>query len=167
MQYSLVFKAGDTDNEINNQIFSKLKEELKIHNLKSKDLKKYIEYGWLLRLPDVSNDPNFKLNFRDGVETLAGLHDYSDIYMMSSEILHGSPMLIYSNKTYFHLLTIINLYESFFRIEKVFESLFFPKIDANARDKYLQMKNLYFSQLHSIHQRELNVFKKYSSNKRK
>lgn len=165
MQYGLIFKQGESDNELNNQIFAQLKEEMKLHDLKSKDMKKFIEYGWLLAIPGVDKIENFKLNFRDGVETLAGLHSYSDIYMTSSEILHGSPMLIYSNKTYFHMLTIINLYESFFRIEKVFESLFFPKISEEARAKYFEMKNLYFSQLISIHKRELNSFKNYTRKK--
>ena len=165
MQYGLVFRQGETDNELNNKIFAKLKEEMKAHDLKSKDIKKYIEYGWLLAIPDVDKIDNFKLNFRDGVETLAGLHHYSDIYMTSSEILHGSPMLIYSNKTYFHLLTLINLYESFFRIERVFESLFFPKINDVAKGKFLEMKKLYFSHLLSIHAREVENFKKYTSKK--
>lgn len=165
MQYGMIYKQGETDNEINNKIFAQLKEELKSHGLKSKDMKKFIEYGWTLAIPDVEKIPNFKLNFRDGVETLAGLHAYSDIYMTSSEILHGSPMLIYSNKTYFHMLTIISVYESFFRIERVFESLFFPKINEEARNKYLQMKKLYFSQLLSIHKREVDNFNKYTKHK--
>ena len=165
MQYSIIFRQGETDNELNNKIFAKLKEEMKAHDLKSKDIKKFIEYGWLLAIPDLDKKENVKLNFRDGVETLAGLHDYSEIYMTSSEILHGSPMLIYSNKTYFHLLTIINLYESFFRIEKVFESLFFPKINEEAKSKYLQMKKLYFSHLLSIHKREFDTFKHFTRKK--
>ena len=163
MQYGIIFRQGETDNELNNKIFLKIKEEMKSLDLKSKDIKKYIEYGWLLSIPGVNEVPNFKLNFRDGVETLAGLHDYSEVYTTSSEILHGSPMLIYSNKTYFHLLTIINLYESFFRIEKVFESLFFPKINDEAKRKYLEMKKMYFSHLLSIHKREVDAFKAYTS----
>lgn len=161
MQYSLIFRQGETDIELNNQVFAKIKEEMKALDLKSKDTKKYIEYGWLLAIPGVNEVPNFKLNFRDGVETLAGLHSYSEIYTTSSEILHGSPMLIYSNKTYFHLLTLINLYESFFRIEKVFESLFFPKINQDAKEKYLEMKKMYFSHLIAIHKRELDNFNNY------
>lgn len=163
MQYGLIFRQGETDIELNNKVFAKIKEEMKTLGLKSKDIKKYIEYGWLLSIPGVNGVPNFKLNFRDGVETLAGLHDYSEIYMTSSEILHGSPMLIYSNKTYFHLLTILNLYESFFRIERVFESLFFPKINDEAKKRYLEMKKMYFSHLLAIHKRESENFKAYTS----
>ena len=155
MQYGLVFKSGESEDENHQKIFAELKNEMKAIDLKSKDMKKFIEYGWLLAIPEHKDLENFKLNFRDGVESLAGLHQYSQIYMTSSEILHGTPLLIYSNKTYFHLLTIVNLYESFFRIEKVFQSLFFANISDEAKDRYLQMKKLYYSQLISIHQREI------------
>ena len=158
MQYSIVYHNNDQENPVNQQIFEKLKAEMKELDLKSKDTKKYIEYGWILAIPNPNND-NIKLNFRDGVETLAGLHRYSEIYMNSSEILHGSPMLIYSNKQYFHYLTMLNLYESFFRIAQVFESLFFPQINEEARTRYLEMKRLYFSQLINIHKRETYHFK--------
>ena len=157
MQYGLVFKSGESEDEQHQKIFAQLKAEMKAIDLKSKDMKKFIEYGWLYAIPEHKNIENFKLNFRDGVETLAGLHQYSQIYMTSSEILHGTPLLIYSNKTYFHLLTIVNLYESFFRIESVFQTLFFANISDEAKSRYLQMKKLYFSQLISIHKREVKM----------
>lgn len=159
MQYSIIYRNPDESNPVNQQIFDKLKQEMHDIGLKSKDTKKYIEYGWILSIPGHENVENFKLNFRDGVETLAGLHQYSEIYMTSSEILHGSPMLIYSNKQYFYYLTLLNIYESFFRIADVFESLFFPQINDEARARYLEMKKLYFSQLINIHKREAYNFK--------
>lgn len=165
MQYSIIYRNPNHDDPLNQQIFGKLKDEMKQYDLKSKDTKKYIEYGWLYAIPGHENLENFKLNFRDGVETLAGLHAYSEIYMTSSEILHGSPMLIYSNKQYFHYLTLINLYESFFRIAEVFESLFFPQINDEARMRYLEMKKLYYSQLINIHKREIYNFKALNKKK--
>ena len=165
MQYSIVYRNNNQESELNQQVFAKLKEEMKALDLKSKDTKKYIEYGWILAIPGHEKNENFKLNFRDGVETLAGLHQYSEIYMTSSEILHGSPMLIYSNKQYFHLLTLMNLYESFFRIENVFESLFFSQINDEAKKSYVEMKKLYFSQLISIHKREIYNFKMLNKKK--
>ena len=165
MQYSIVYRNNDPENSVNQQIFDKLKSEMKELDLKSKDTKKYIEYGWILSIPGHENIDNFKLNFRDGVESLAGLHRYSEVYMTSSEILHGSPMLIYSNKQYFHYLTLLNLYESFFRIAEVFESLFFPQINDEARARYLDMKKLYFSQLINIHKRESYKFKMLANKK--
>ena len=154
MQYSIVYRNNDESNPAGQEIFARLKEEMKQLDLKSKDTKKYIEYGWILSIPGHENIENFKLNFRDGIESLAGLHQYSGVYMTSSEILHGSPMLIYSNKEYFYYLTLVNLYESFFRIEGVFQSLFFNQINDDAKAKYLEMKKLYFSQLINIHKME-------------
>ena len=158
MEYGLVYKDAFLNKERQNEIFSQMKNEMNEFGLKSKDIKKYIEYGWMLSLPEVKEMKDFKLNFRDGLETLAGLHQYSQIYMTSSEILHSTPLLIYSNKQYFFYLTILNLYESFFRIERVFQNLFFPRVNDEAKQRYLQMRKLYYSQLINIHEREMRAF---------
>lgn len=158
MQYGVAYKNGINDKEEQDKVFEQIKSEMAALGLKSKDMKKYIEYGWLTNIDDFKNNPEYKLNFRDGLESLAGLHQYANTYMTSSEILHGTPLLIYSNKVYFHYLTLLNLYESFFRIEKVFMSLLFQRIGENEKQKYLQMRNLYYSQLINIHKREIQVF---------
>ncbi len=160
MQYGLVYKDALIDKEKQNELFLQLKSEMNEIGLKSKDMKKYIEYGWMLAIPESKDIQDFKLNFRDGLETLAGLHQYSQIYMTSSEILHSTPLLIYSNKKYFYSLTILNLYESFFRIEKVFSSLFFATVGDEEKNRYLAMRKLYYSQLINIHAREMAVFQK-------
>ena len=165
MQYGIVYHMGASDNENQQKVFLEIKSEMAKRDLKSKDMKKFIEYGWLLAIPESETLENFKLNFRDGVESLAGLHSYSQVYMTSSEILHASPMLVYSNKTYFHLLTLVNLYESFFRVESVFQSLFFSYFSDEAKARYIEMKKLYFSQLISIHQREIANLKNISNKK--
>ena len=164
MQYGVIYHMGENA-ENNQEVFAEIKNEMAKYGLKSKDTKKFIEYGWLLSIPGYEKLENFKLNFRDGVESLADLHQYSDVYMTSSEILHASPMLFYANKTYFHLLTLVNLYESFFRIESVFQSLFFINFSDEAKQKYVEMKRLYFSQLISIHQRELTNLKNINNKK--
>ena len=127
MQFGIVFRDVMEDKEEQTRIFNSMKEEMKEYNLKSKDIKKYIEYGWAYGIPGVKEDESFKLNFRDGLEKLAGLSQYSSRYEMSSEIIHGTPMLIYSNKQYCHFLTLLSLYESFFRLEKIFVNLFVSK----------------------------------------
>jgi hypothetical protein len=159
MEYGLVYKDAFIDKDKQNALFNQMKQEMNEIGLKSKDMKKYIEYGWMLAIPETKNIQDFKLNFRDGLETLAGLHQYSQIYMTSSEILHSTPLLIYSNKKYFYYLTILNLYESFFRIEEVFRTLFFSKVSDEGKQKYLEMKKMYFAQLINIHTRELAIFK--------
>lgn len=146
------------------EIHEAIKSEMEQHSLKTKDLKKYIEYGWLYAIPESSTIENFKLNFRDGLEALAGLHHKSEIYMMSSEILHSTPILIYSNKNYFYYMTLLNLYESFFRIEEVFQPLFFSSVGEKGKTSYIEMKKLYYSQLINIYKRERTNF---SLNKKK
>ena len=116
MQYGLVFRRGETEDEKANKIFADMKEEMREYGLKSKDIKKYIEYGWLYKIPGVKEDPEFKLNFRDGLERVAGLSSYAARYENSSEIIHSTPILIYSNKEYYYFISLLSLYESFFLI---------------------------------------------------
>ena len=158
MEYGLVYKDALKDKVKQDELFHQLKGEMAEHGLKSKDIKKFIEYGWLYSIDEVKEMPDFKLNFRDGLEKVAGLHRYSEIYMTSSEILHSTPLLIYSNKAYFYYLTLLNLYESFFRIEEVFRSLFFLRVTDEGKNKYLEMRQLYHAQLESIHHREAILF---------
>ena len=165
MQYGIVFKNGDTTDEKGTRIFNDMKEEMRMLGLKSKDIKKYIEYGWLYDIPGVKEDETFKLNFRDGLEKLAGLSSYSARYEMSSEIIHSTPMLIYSNKEYFFFITLLSLYESFFRLEKVFVSLFAQQMSEEQMKRYLDMRSVYYAQLVNIHKREIVQFKQWQNRK--
>ena len=70
---------------------------------------------------------------------------------MASEIAHSSPVLLYSNKSYFFEVTILNLYESFFRLETVFEAIYHANVNDVMYNQYLQLKKLYMSQLNSIY----------------
>ena len=168
MRYGLAYRQTFEDKEEETRIIMQIKEEMNAIGLKSKDMKKYIEYGWMNVIPESQTTENYKLNFRDGLETLAGLHQYSSFYMMSSEILHSTPLLIYSNKQYFFYITILNLYESFFRIEKVFVSLFINNANEAEKEKYIEMRKLYYSQLVNIHKREtINFHKTKSKNNKK
>ena len=72
MNFGLAFNDTIPDKEQQDRIFLEMKEEMRGYGLKSKDIRKYIEYGWLYLIAD-KDDPNFKLNFRDGLEKLAGL----------------------------------------------------------------------------------------------
>ena len=167
MQYGIVFKNGDTTDEKGTRIFNDMKEEMRQLDLKSKDIKKYIEYGWLYEIPGVKEDEKFKLNFRDGLERLAELSMYSGRYEMSSEIIHSTPMLIYSNKEYFFFITLLSLYESFFRLEKVFLSLFAKNMSEEQMKRYLDMRSVYYAQLVNIHKREVASFKQWQMNRKK
>lgn len=167
MNFGIAFRDIMPDKDKQTEIFTSMKEEMKEYNLKSKDIKKYIEYGWAYGIPGVKEDETFKLNFRDGIEKLAGLSSYSKRYEMSSEIIHGTPMLIYSNKTYFYYATLLSLYESFFRLEKIFVSLFVPRVNEEVVQRYATMRNLYYQQLVAIHQREAKMFEIWKKSKSK
>ena len=158
MNFGLAFNDTIPDKTQQDQIFFDMKEEMRSYGLKSKDIRKYIEYGWLYEIAD-KDDPNFKLNFRDGLEKLAGLEMYAKRYEISSEIIHSTPLLIYSNKEYFYYMTLLSLYESVFRLEKVFVSLFSKRVSAEQMKQYEEMRKVYYSQLVVIHKKELQTFK--------
>lgn len=136
--------------EEQDKIFVQIKEEMKAHNLKSKDMKKFIEYGYLYTIKNFE-EVQYKLNFRDGVEKAAGLSSYAKVYEMCSEIAHSSPLLLLSDKRYFMPITLINLYESFFRLEQIFEAHF--KNYSSEKDfiAYENLKKVYMKQLLAIY----------------
>lgn len=164
MRYGIAFKDNISDKDLQNQIFVELKKEMKDHDLKSKDMKKFIEYGWLYSIPNIDEFAGFKLNFRDGLQTLAGLSIYSKKYELSSEIIHCTPMLIYSNKTQYYYITLLSLYESFFRLEKIFVSLLSEKVTPEQMAAYKNLRNLYYTQLITIYKREVEAFQKLNKN---
>lgn len=157
MTYGIAYRGGIASKEETDKVFEQIKKEMKDHDLKSKDMKKFIEYGWLFDTKEGQVE-GFKLNFRDGLQTAAGLHNYSKVYEASSEIVHSTPMLIYSNKVYYYLLTLLNLYESFFRIEKVFTDYYFKPSFKDQIAQYNQMRNIYYSQLTTIYKNERERF---------
>lgn len=169
MQYGIVYRRNDQDDERGNKIFSDMKQEMSERGLKSKDIKKYIEYGWLYHIPGVAEDPNFKLNFRDGLQRVAGLSTSNKRYELSSETVHVTPLLIYSKKEYLYFITLLSLYESFFRIEKVFVSLFSKHVTKEFNEKYQQLRAVYYSQLVDIYKREtvnFNIWRKKNKGER-
>lgn len=164
MNYSLAYRKGITSSELTDRIFVEIKDKLRARGLKSKDMKKFIEYGYLFAIPNIELDKDFKLNFRDGVEKLAGLSEYSKIYEFSSEIAHSSPLMIYSNEKTLAHLTLVSLYEVFFRIEVVFTSHYLNAVtDDLMKKSYLTMRNLYYSQLKELYNREKEKYQKLIS----
>lgn len=150
LTYAMAFRGGLGDKEKTDAAFLEIKEGMREAGLKSKDMKRFIEYGWLLSVPPEERGEEFKFNFRDGVERVAGLHDYAKVYEMSSEIAHSSPLLIYSRKTYFYLIASLNLYESFFRLEKIFSSLYLSSVSEEEKNRYLSLRKLYYPQLTAV-----------------
>lgn len=119
--YNNAFREVIDDTATTDRIFAQMKAEMKEHGLKSKDMKKYIEYGWLYSSKSFdSTDPSYKLNFRDGVQKAAGLSKYSVWYEAASELSHSSPVFFYSSEEYFTELAVIGLYDVLERVEKLF-----------------------------------------------
>ena len=163
MHYALAFRGGIPSKEETDAVFVKIKDGMKSLDLKSKDMKRYIEYGWLSAIPDFEKIEGLKFNFRDGVERAANLSQYSKIYEMSSEIAHSSPLLIYSRKESFYLLSLVNVYESFFRLEKYFSQGYVNSITEDEKNRFLAMRQVYYPQLvaiHSIEQKNLMAISK-------
>lgn len=160
IRYMMAFRGIIPNKEEVDEIFVQIKDEMKKLDLKSKDMKKFIEYGWLISIPDYNADPLFKFNFRDGVEKLAGLASYSKSYEMASEIAHSSPILIYSKDSFFYKITLLNLYESFFRIENIFADLFVKNANEEEKSRFVAMKKVYYTNLKVIYQREKEIFRK-------
>ena len=158
MQYGIAYKNGLSSKEETDAIFVKIKEEMAAHGLHSKDMKKYIEYGWLYGIKEFNDDPSYKLNFKDGLERISGVEGYGEAYNLSSEIVHATPMLIYPNKDYFYYLTLLSLYESFFRLESSFINLFFNNISKESAESYIRMRKLYYSQMLAVYTREKKHF---------
>ena len=158
MRYALAYRGAIPSTEETDAEFVKIKAEMKELDLKSKDMKKFIEYGWLTAIDNYNEDGMFKFNFRDGVEKLAGLSQYSKVYEMASEIAHSSPLLIYSHPQYYYHSTLIRLYESFFRLEKIFTELYLNRIEKEEAERYLAMRNVYYASLQIIYQNETRIF---------
>lgn len=158
MTYGVAFRGGIPSKEETDAIFAEIKEQMHAIGLKSKDMKRFIEYGWLLGVPNVMALEGFKFNFRDGVERVAGLSSYAKAYEMSSEVAHSSPLLIYSRKNYFFSITLLSLYESFFRLEKIFSTLYMSTVSEQEKNAYLNLRGLYYGELLACYEAEKNRF---------
>jgi len=163
LRFALAFRGALATKEETDKTFEEIKAGMRAVDLKSKDMKRYIEYGWLLGVPNVMQMEGFKFNFRDGVERCANLRDYAKVYEMSSEIAHSSPLLIYSRKNYFYLITMLNLYESFFRLEKIFSTIYLSTVPENDQKQYVAMRKLYFSELLACYDLEKKRFASLTS----
>ncbi len=156
INYALAYRGQIPSKEKTDEIFVQIKEEMREHDLKSKDMKKFIEYGYLYAVPNIELNKDFKLNFRDGVQKLAGLSLYSKTYETASEIAHSSPLLLYSRRDYFFNLTLLRLYETFLRLELIFKQVYDKKI--TEKNPYHAIRKVYLSQLISIKDRISKIF---------
>ena len=118
--------------------FAVIKSEMKSHGLKSKDMKKFIEYGWLYDHPDWNDeDKTAKLNFRDGVERVAKHTEYAKIYELSSEITHSSAVFFYANDESCKDIAFHMIYQSCERIFWMYHDYMINYFRVNPNDDKL------------------------------
>jgi hypothetical protein len=61
----------------------------------------------------------------------------------------------------------LNLYESFFRLEKIFSSLYMSTVAKEEQERYLKMRNLYYGELLAIYDYEKKRFAALTSGAKK
>ena len=71
---------------------------------------------------------------------------------MASEIAHSSPLLLFSRREYYFNVTLLNLYETFFRLEIIFEAIFKSLNNDALINQYERLKQVYLGELRSIYQ---------------
>lgn len=137
--YNNAFRKGIPSKEETDRIFVEIKSNMAKHNLKSKDMKKYIEYGWLYACDQYHEEnPDYKLNFRNGLQQCASLSKYNQFYEMASEMAHSSPIFFYSNDAFFSDLTSVNLTDIALRGVGYF-------------DEYMKSLNLNYGDKQDVH----------------
>lgn len=161
LDYSMAYRGVIKSKEETDKVFVEIKANMLELGLKSKDMKKYIEYGWLSSIDGAITTEGFKFNFRDGVERIANLSSYSKTYEMASEIAHSSPLLIYSRNDYFLHVTLYNLYSSFFRIESIFSKMYIASINKEEKDRFLLMRATYYPMIEFFYHQEERFFKRF------
>lgn len=140
--YNTAYRHGISSKEETDQIFVEIKSKMAEHKLKSKDMKKFIEYGWLYSCEEFDeSNPEYKLNFRCGLQKCAGLEEYSEWYEMASEIAHSSPIFFYSNNTFFSDFTSLNLADILMRGVNYFNEYIKDKAEFNfeANKKHIDL----------------------------
>lgn len=117
---NMYYTPSNFDDKVRDDVFeNQIKAEMNEHGLKSKDMKKFLEYGWLYDCKeyDMEKHPKFKLNFNDGVDELSGLRDqYNEFYRGTSEIAHSSSIFFYANEKNIKNVALMLTYESSYRI---------------------------------------------------
>lgn len=128
------------------EVFVEIKEKMKQHNLKSKDTRRFIEYGWIAAHP-AFDDNVHKFNFRDGVETLANLSDSREAYKTASEAAHSSPLLLFVDPISFLKLTLVQLYKSFLIIETLFAAFYAQNAPETELNFYNEVRDFYLDDI--------------------
>ena len=131
------------------ELFVEIKAKMKSFGLKSKDTRRFIEYGWISTHKDFDLT-NYKFNFRDGVQKLANLGYAREAYQSASEAAHSSPLLLFMNPQSFLTMTLTHLYKSFLNIEALFAAKYHESAPQTEVNFYEEVRNLYLEDVHLV-----------------
>ncbi len=70
-------------------------QELKKFNLTSRQKREFINFGWLLYIPDFKtgfDNGNYQLNFKNGIAKYVGVGDSYTTYSQASEFVHATAL---------------------------------------------------------------------------
>lgn len=133
-------------------VFIEIKEEMRKLGLRSKDTKRFIEYGFIRAHHDFSAENNFTFKF--GVQTLAGLERYHHDYKLASEIAHSSPLYFMQSKLHLTVTVLTLLYETFLRLETIFHEFYLATADPETELYYTEVRSRYLNDIIAILKRE-------------
>lgn len=131
------------------EIFLEIKSKMKMFNLKSKDTRRFIEYGWI-RACEGFDANTHKFNFRDGVQELAGLGYARNAYKNASEAAHSSPLLLFIDPRAFLSETLRNLYQSFLVIEDLFAANYAQNAVQSEVNIYNKVREIYLKDISEV-----------------
>lgn len=160
MLYTKAYRGGIINEDENDSIFSKLKDSMKDHNLKSKDMKKFIEYGWIYAYSKYDEkDPTYRLNFRDGIQRCAGLVEYNEWYEIASELSHSSAIFFYSKDEYFLNFITHGLFQMLIILDEIFDSYYRKEI-LDMPTNYVVNYSLFRNALKETAEKQKAIFNK-------
>ena len=94
----------------------RLSEECKAFGVKERNA--FINYGWMAYIPEFREGigKEYRLNFKDGLQKLAGQSARHAAYSSASKILHPSAWVVTIRDDKFYKFTVFELYRSLLNI---------------------------------------------------
>ncbi len=94
------------------ELQARLSEESKRYGVKERNA--FINYGWLLYVPGFREKlgKEYRLNFKEGLQRLAGQSERHPSYASASKILHPSAWVVTVKDDKFYKFTLFELYRS-------------------------------------------------------
>ena len=94
------------------QLQQRLSEECKAFGVKERNA--FVNYGWLLHIPEFREGmgKEYRLNFKDGLQKIAGQSARHAAYASASKILHPSAWVVAIRDDKFYKFTVFELFRS-------------------------------------------------------